>query len=145
MAASRLPTFARADDLKYDLHVLLVNHGKSCPACAKAGSAKHRSAASSGAAAACPIAQFKPPPSALKPYPSNKQRSGKGGGKKAADGAAGSNGARKNGSAGSNGARKSDAAGGSEGEQAPAASGSKRRKFAAGEAAAAAAEQTGKL
>ncbi|PRW58639.1 hypothetical protein C2E21_2984 [Chlorella sorokiniana] len=136
------------DDLKYDLHVLLVNHGKSCPACAKTGSAKHRGAAASGASAACPIAEFKPPPSTLKPYPSSKQRGGKGGAKKAAAAAAdgGSSGEDAGGQAaaaaaagGGKGARKLK----SEGEQARAAgSGGKRQKVAAPGAAAAVAKQT---
>lgn len=64
------PWCAPADELKYDLHVLLVNHGKACPACAKPGSARHKAAAASGAAAACPLAGLKPPPSQLKAVPS---------------------------------------------------------------------------
>ena len=61
------PTPCTADDLKYDLHVLLVRHGKACPACAKAGSAKQRSAAKAGGAGAlCPLADLKVPPSKLR-------------------------------------------------------------------------------
>lgn len=44
-------------ELKFDLHVLLVNHGKQCPACAKAGSARAKAADPS----ACPLADLKPP------------------------------------------------------------------------------------
>jgi hypothetical protein len=59
-----------ADELKYDLHVLLVRHGKECPACAKAGSAKQRgakaAAAGGGGGFDCPLAELKPPKSQLK-------------------------------------------------------------------------------
>ncbi|KAL4426386.1 hypothetical protein ABPG77_004680 [Micractinium sp. CCAP 211/92] len=51
------------EELRYDLHVLLVRHGKACPHCAKAGSAKHQAAAASGVA--CPLADLKPPKSKL--------------------------------------------------------------------------------
>ena len=69
-----LPARPPADELKYDLHVLLVRHGKECPACAKAGSAKQRGAKAAGAAAGggggggfdCPLAELKPPKSQLK-------------------------------------------------------------------------------
>jgi len=62
-ATSTLPIHP-ADDLKYDLHVLLVRHGKACPACAKAGSAKHK-AATAGGGVDCPLADLKPPKSEL--------------------------------------------------------------------------------
>ncbi len=57
-----------ADELKYDLHVLLVRHGKACPTCAKAGSAKQRGAAAAqrGGDTMCPLADLKVPPSKLK-------------------------------------------------------------------------------
>lgn len=76
------------DALKYDLHVLLVNHGKKCPACAKAGSAKHRSAATSGVD--CPLADLKPPPGKLRAAAAAgaKPRAKKGGGGVAAKAAA---------------------------------------------------------
>lgn len=76
------PPSPLTDELKYDAHVLLVNHGKACPACAKAGSAKHRSAAGGGGVA-CPLADLKLPPSKLKAAsPAGKQqRQGKGSGK----------------------------------------------------------------
>ena len=55
-----------ADELKYDLHVLLVRHGKQCPACAKAGSARQLAAAASGSSSACPLADLKAPKGKLK-------------------------------------------------------------------------------
>lgn len=58
-----LPPLSSAEELRYDLHVLLVRHGKACPHCAKAGSAKHQAAAASGVA--CPLADLKPPKSKL--------------------------------------------------------------------------------
>jgi hypothetical protein len=72
-----------ADDLKYDLHVLLVRHGKLCPHCAKAGSARQRGAAKSGEG--CPLADLKVPPGKRKAMAAAgskpKQRGGsKGGG-----------------------------------------------------------------
>lgn len=87
------PSFLPADELKYDLHVLLVRHGKQCPACAKAGSAKQRgtTAAKSRGGIDCPLADLKVPPSKLKAMApagaKQKQRSSKQGGK-AADAAA---------------------------------------------------------
>lgn len=83
-----------ADDLKYDLHVLFVTHGKRCPSCSKqglglvlpskAGSAKPKAAAAaSGAAVECPLADLKPLPGQLKSASPARQRGSKaaGGGK----------------------------------------------------------------
>lgn len=68
------------EELRYDLHVLLVRHGKACPHCAKTGSAKQQAAASSGVA--CPLADLKPPRSklaAFKKDTDSKAKGGKGG------------------------------------------------------------------
>ncbi len=62
-AAPACHHLASAEELRYDLHVLLVRHGKACPHCAKAGSAKQQAAAASGVA--CPLADLKPPQSKL--------------------------------------------------------------------------------
>ncbi|KAL4430892.1 hypothetical protein ABPG75_006148 [Micractinium tetrahymenae] len=91
------------EELRYDLHVLLVRHGKACPHCAKAGSAKQQAAASSGVA--CPLADLKPPKAKLvafkaakaaaskakggKPKQQQQQRAGGSGEGTAAAGAAG--------------------------------------------------------
>lgn len=42
---------------RYDLHVLMVQHGKVCPACAKRGTPQKRKAAAE--ASPCPLASFR--------------------------------------------------------------------------------------
>eukprot|EP00878_Enallax_costatus_P023032 GHUV01024482.1.p2 GENE.GHUV01024482.1~~GHUV01024482.1.p2 ORF type:complete len:220 (+),score=85.67 GHUV01024482.1:606-1265(+) len=63
-AATREQTYEQLnvrvpDDIKYDLHVLLVQHGKVCPACGKRGTPQKRKAAAAVAAVPCPLAAFK--------------------------------------------------------------------------------------
>lgn len=69
--------FSAAEELRYDLHVLLVRHGKACPHCAKTGSAKQQAAASSGVA--CPLADLKPPRSKLAAFKKDTESKAKGG------------------------------------------------------------------